>query len=801
MRDVFADVTLAPGAGQPQTFRVEQVEQWQVDQSVDNDTDSFSLDVGDVAGVLLGMLDRDTEVRVRMYERDLSGTPQPVFSGLVNVEQFVTDKTHTMQGSDTPSAILTATDATPNYWKHANPRTDVILARARQLGVDVDCITMAQIGRLWTDGSEKEWSFWYRIARMRNAYMWTLNNGRLQIGYLSYSPLGYDYSIGNTPRGESSANWIPVSDVAASSNKATRLEKVFVYGQDKKDKSKGPIAIATNPPGASINGWLRRPNSYSTLSTSRKLSDINVEAQSEMFESIVGAQEHQVTVSDSGISIQQNKTARVNLPAYGLVGLYYVVGVSRNDGPSGFNQVVRLREPNFALPHRTPDAPALKNQPVTGSDKSITDVGATLNNSGDGIRYAESFSRWAKLVFPNWPYSFILGVLVSISAKETGGTFKNGREYKHIAEYIDWFPFPTSTNNIHLPAIFGNGTVPISLLDVQNEWKSLFANSAGNRLNPFSREAGLGPMALTELSLKTRADGYGWNGVPNSTNGQGTFEYAGGRWNPDSNIHVGAEALLAWCEQLGVTPTQPQYIWNAVAAFNGGNSWRDATPQKYAADVKALFDSTYGPDAQAAVGEAPTTKPGSATRTFQIPGYGALQLPKNTPDEVAKAITYGMSLLGSPYLWGGSGQIDKAAGQAYNVTGVDYNTIGKGTGKAMFDCASFVNYCISSASPRIRALLGLPSPETGHVQSTYTLWSNAPFGHPSRDSILPGDLLHWNGKDGENDHVGLYMGDGLMIEDPHTGDVVKVVSCTSGYYDMAGKSYYGASRYFIWGTN
>jgi cell wall-associated NlpC family hydrolase len=46
------------------------------------------------------------------------------------------------------------------------------------------------------------------------------------------------------------------------------------------------------------------------------------------------------------------------------------------------------------------------------------------------------------------------------------------------------------------------------------------------------------------------------------------------------------------------------------------------------------------------------------------------------------------------------------------------------------------------------------------------------FPHVNFDELLPGDLVFW-GPGGSN-HVGLYIGGGLMIHAPQTGDVVKV---------------------------
>jgi cell wall-associated NlpC family hydrolase len=46
--------------------------------------------------------------------------------------------------------------------------------------------------------------------------------------------------------------------------------------------------------------------------------------------------------------------------------------------------------------------------------------------------------------------------------------------------------------------------------------------------------------------------------------------------------------------------------------------------------------------------------------------------------------------------------------------------------------------------------------------------------HVPLDQMQPGDLVFWG--PGGSHHVGIYVGDGLMIHAPHTGDVVKVAA-------------------------
>jgi cell wall-associated NlpC family hydrolase len=98
-----------------------------------------------------------------------------------------------------------------------------------------------------------------------------------------------------------------------------------------------------------------------------------------------------------------------------------------------------------------------------------------------------------------------------------------------------------------------------------------------------------------------------------------------------------------------------------------------------------------------------------------------------------------MQYLGIPYQWGG----------ASPETG--------------FDCSGFVMY--------VYAQVGVSLPH--HTVAQYGL------GVPvSRDQLQPGDLVFFDGLG----HNGIYIGDGLFVHSPHTGDVVKISSIYDSWY-------------------
>ena len=47
---------------------------------------------------------------------------------------------------------------------------------------------------------------------------------------------------------------------------------------------------------------------------------------------------------------------------------------------------------------------------------------------------------------------------------------------------------------------------------------------------------------------------------------------------------------------------------------------------------------------------------------------------------------------------------------------------------------------------------------------------------------MPGDIIGFKNKSGYVNHVGIYVGNGMMIHSPQTGDVVKYANIFSGYY-------------------
>jgi cell wall-associated NlpC family hydrolase len=133
-------------------------------------------------------------------------------------------------------------------------------------------------------------------------------------------------------------------------------------------------------------------------------------------------------------------------------------------------------------------------------------------------------------------------------------------------------------------------------------------------------------------------------------------------------------------------------------------------------------------------GQAGTANPTSS------PLPDGFSLPAGTPAAVVTAVDYVISKLGDEYVYGA-------------------------TGPDTFDCSGLVQAAYAAA--------GVSLPRTTYTQVA------AGTAVSSAADLKPGDLVFIMGSDPEGNlpgHVGMYIGDGLVIDAPHTGAVVHVSS-------------------------
>jgi hypothetical protein len=223
----------------------------------------------------------------------------------------------------------------------------------------------------------------------------------------------------------------------------------------------------------------------------------------------------------------------------------------------------------------------------------------------------------------------------------------------------------------------------------------------------------------------------GWNPTAISPAGaQGLSQFmpgTWGRWGVDGDGDGVADPF----NPLDAIPSQARYdcVLAAQVAAVAGDP---------AQNMLAAYNA--GPDRVLLAGGIP---PIAETQAYVrrimelIPQYQAAVIPP--VGSTGTVIQTAMSFLGTPYVWGGDGP----------------------TG---FDCSGFTSYVYLHAA-------GKPLPRTAAAQQAWAI--------PTTDP-QPGDLVFFGPP---IHHVGLYLGNGQMIDSPHSGAVVRIEAVFS---DVAG---------------
>lgn len=126
-------------------------------------------------------------------------------------------------------------------------------------------------------------------------------------------------------------------------------------------------------------------------------------------------------------------------------------------------------------------------------------------------------------------------------------------------------------------------------------------------------------------------------------------------------------------------------------------------------------------------------------------------LPAGTPTAVVTAVAWALAQRGTPYHFGGDCTNPHAGVPAHEC-----------------DCSSLMQQAYRAAGINIpRTTL-----DQAHVGAAV----------PSLSALAAGDLVFIPGSDGTRAvprHVGMYIGNGLIVQAPHTGDVVKISTLAS----------------------
>ena len=221
---------------------------------------------------------------------------------------------------------------------------------------------------------------------------------------------------------------------------------------------------------------------------------------------------------------------------------------------------------------------------------------------------------------------------------------------------------------------------------------------------------------------------------------------AGQRMDPIASTSLFVDALLA---SEGWDAVEP---WRAAqdvqrSAFDGhpflANGFSSVFGGNYLAQIdqaKALLDviqiGADKLDCGGGTGDPPVGPlgPSGLPATYEVP--------PTTTHPARIAVTFALAQRGKPYLWGG-------------------------TGPDSYDCSGLMLQAWAQAGHRLGR----------------TTWDQIKAGTPTSQSALqPGDLVLTPGSDGtlaSPGHVGMFIGHGLVIDAPKTGDVIKVVTFSS----------------------
>jgi peptidoglycan DL-endopeptidase CwlO len=204
-------------------------------------------------------------------------------------------------------------------------------------------------------------------------------------------------------------------------------------------------------------------------------------------------------------------------------------------------------------------------------------------------------------------------------------------------------------------------------------------------------------------------------------------------------------AALAQSQQVLAKLTAAQRA-QLIAAQNA----KEAADQAKAQIALAAFNKAQAAQAAAARSAASRT---AAARAATAAAAAAAN----------KTLIKTVALPQSP---GGSSVAQRAVASAMTRLGDRY--VFGATGPKRFDCSGLVQWAFRQA--------GI---STTHY--TGTLWND--YRHIPESQLKPGDLVFFYR---DHHHVGIYIGNGLMINAPHTGDVVRIASISAhGYYSGA----------------
>lgn len=196
------------------------------------------------------------------------------------------------------------------------------------------------------------------------------------------------------------------------------------------------------------------------------------------------------------------------------------------------------------------------------------------------------------------------------------------------------------------------------------------------------------------------------------------------------------QQLLAAARQLSGVRLSLQRTEYSITTLQSQLAAQKSTMTRLLASKQATLDSLTAPQ-QTVVTASTVGAGGSTTDTYTGP----------TSTQAEKAVAFVYAQLGKPYQWGA-------------------------TGPGSFDCSGLVQAAWAYAGVQI-------------PRDTYSQWAALP--HISSSDLQPGDLMYFDGVG----HVAMYVGNGYMIDAPQTGETVRKLPTSTGWYSA---TFVGAAR-------
>ena len=190
-------------------------------------------------------------------------------------------------------------------------------------------------------------------------------------------------------------------------------------------------------------------------------------------------------------------------------------------------------------------------------------------------------------------------------------------------------------------------------------------------------------------------------------------------------------AFLVAARQLKDSQQQAQRTKDALAAVEKQKLTQKQKASKSLSDEKAVYANLTAEQQQTVQAKSVGGTGGSTTPTTTT---------VSSSTNGGQAANFALSKLGCPYVYGGTGPC--------------------GSG---YDCSGLAQAAWAAA--------GVSIPRT-----TYDDWASLP--HVSLSSLEPGDLILYDGEG----HVAIYVGNGKIVDAPHTGAVVEEIPMSEDWY-------------------